>query len=60
MTSLPAVLRLDYEAQGQGKPLLVIIGGRGKPFRAELSSVDYEAVRARGDEYWKRNPRSLC
>lgn len=26
----------------------------------ELSSADYAAVRALGDEYLKRNPRSLC
>jgi hypothetical protein len=50
---------LDYEAHGQDKPLLVIIDGRDKPFRTELSSADYAAVRALGDEYLKRNPRSL-
>lgn len=51
---------LDYEAQGQDKPLLVVIDGRDKPFRTELTDSDYVAVRALGDEYWKRNPRSLA
>lgn len=50
---------LDYEAQGVDKPLLVVIDGRDKPFHTELSSADYEAVRALGDEYRRRNPRSL-
>ncbi|WP_208297532.1 hypothetical protein [Actinophytocola oryzae] len=50
---------LDYEARGQDKPLLTIIDGRDKPFRTELSSTDYAAVRSLGDEYLKRNPRSL-
>jgi hypothetical protein len=50
---------LDYEAHDQDKPLLVIIDGRHKPFRTELSSADYAAVRAFGVEYLKRNPRSI-
>jgi hypothetical protein len=37
---------LDYEAAGHDKPLLVIIDGRAKPFRTELSPADYAAVRA--------------
>lgn len=52
--------KLDYEASGQTKPLLVIITGRDKPFRTELSDADYAAVRALGDEYLSRNPRSLA
>lgn len=50
---------LDYEADGYDKPLLVIVDGRDKPFRTELSSADYAAVRALGEEYRRRNPRSL-
>ena len=50
---------LDYEAEGMGKPLLVIIDGRSKLVRTELSAADYEEVRSLGQEYWKRNPRSL-
>lgn len=51
---------LDYEAQGKDKPLLVIIDGRDKPFRTELSPSDYSAIRALGAEYLCRNPRSIC
>ncbi len=51
---------LDYEAKGQDKPLLVVIDGRDKPFRTELIDADYAAVRALGDEYRSRNPRSLA
>jgi hypothetical protein len=50
---------LDYDAQGVDKPLLVIVDGRDKPFRTELKERDYAAVRALGDEYRKRNPRSF-
>lgn len=50
---------LDYEAMGQEKPLLVVVDGRDKAFRTELSDADYAAVRAMGVEYWSRNPRSV-
>jgi hypothetical protein len=50
---------LDYEAKGHEKPLLVVIDGRDKPFRTVLSEKDYADVRALGDEYRKRNPRSV-
>jgi len=52
--------RLDYGAEGADKPLLVVVHGRDKPFRTELSAADYEAVRELGDEYFSRNPRSLA
>ena len=51
---------LDYDAKGEEKPLLVVIDGRDKPFRTTLSDADYAAVRKLGDEYRKRNPRSLA
>ena len=50
--------RLDYVAASPDvdKPLLVVIAGLDKPFRTELSSANYAAVRApRG-----RVPRSIC
>jgi len=50
---------LDYEAKGQDKPLLVVVDGRDKPFRTTLSDSDYLAVRAMGEEYRRRNPRSI-
>lgn len=51
---------LDYDAKGEEKPLLVVIDGRDKPFRTTLSDADYAAVRKLGDDYRKRNPRSLA
>lgn len=50
---------LDYEAEGREKPLLVVIDGRDKPFRTVLSDRDYAEVRALGEEYRSRNPRSV-
>jgi hypothetical protein len=51
--------RLDYDAIGHDKPLLVVIAGLDKPFRTTLSGADYAHVRALGDEYLARNPRSV-
>jgi hypothetical protein len=50
---------LDYAAEGRVKPLLVVIDGRDKPFRTTISDSDYAAVRRLGEEYLRRNPRSL-
>lgn len=50
---------LDCEAKGREKPLLVVIDGRDKPFRTVLSEKDYAEVRALGEEYRQRNPRSI-
>lgn len=50
---------LDYEAKGQDKPLLVVVGGMDKPFRTTLSDSDYAAIRAMGEEYLRRNPRPI-
>ena len=51
--------RLDYDAIGYDKPLLVVIAGLDKPFRTTISDADYAHVRALGDEYLARNPRSV-
>jgi len=50
---------LDYEAKARDKPLLVVVDGLDKPFRTEFSSADYADVRALGEEYRGRNPRSI-
>lgn len=50
---------LDYEARDVEKPLLVIVAGQEKPFRARLDPADYARVRQLGDEYRSRNPRSI-
>lgn len=54
--------RLDYEAKNPevDKPLLVVIAGLDKPFQTKLNPADYAGVRALGDEYLGRNPRSIC
>lgn len=52
--------QLDYDAKKVEKPLLVVIDGRDKPFRTELSNAEYKAVRDLGTEYRSRNPRSIC
>jgi hypothetical protein len=38
---------------------LVIIAGKKKPFRTVLSKKDYAAVRALGEEFRARKPRSV-
>jgi hypothetical protein len=45
---------------GLGGPSLVIITGKSKPFRTTLSKRDYAEVRALGDEYRSRKPRSVA
>jgi hypothetical protein len=52
--------RLDYAAEGRLKPLLAVICGLDKPFRTQLSDSDYTRVRDLGEEYLRRNPRSLA
>jgi len=51
---------LDYEAQGAGKPLLVVVTGLAKPFRTAIAAQEYAKVRQLGREYLARNPRSLA
>ncbi|MEU2798716.1 hypothetical protein [Streptomyces sp. NPDC007117] len=52
--------RLDYEARGFDKPLLVVITGLQKPNATLFSDADYQGVRDLGDEYFSRNPRSIA
>jgi hypothetical protein len=51
---------LDYDAKNVDKPLLVVVVGHDKPSRTTLSPRDYAAVRALGEEYFARNPRSTA
>jgi hypothetical protein len=51
--------RIDLDAHGADTPLLVVVTGLDKPFRTELSRADYAGVRALGEEYLARNPRSI-
>ena len=51
---------LDYDADGEDKPLLVVLTGVDKPFKTAIADRDYEAVRRLGDEYRKRSPSSIA
>lgn len=51
--------RLDEDAEGAA-PLLTLVCGMTKPDRTTFEASDYAAVRALGDEYLARNPRSLA
>lgn len=51
---------IDLAALGRETPLLVVVTGLDKPFRATLTDRDYARVRRLGEEYYARNPRSLA
>ena len=51
---------LDYDGAGTTLPLLTVIDGAAKPYRTTLSDNRYAEVRALGDEYLRRKPRSLA
>lgn len=51
---------LDYTAGGKATPLLVVIDGAAKRYQTTLPASRYGEVRDLGDEYRKRNPRSLA
>jgi hypothetical protein len=53
------LLERDGGAVGLGGPSLVLICGKDKPFRTELSARDYAHVRRLGREYLSRRPRSV-
>ena len=44
---------------GLGGPSIVIVTGLDKPFQTTISPSDYAKVRALGDEYSARTPRSI-
>ncbi len=48
--------RLDYDAQDQPRPLLVVICGLDKPFRTELSDADYRPRSPRGRGEHRKRP----
>ena len=45
---------------GLGGPSVVIVAGKDKAFRTVLSAKDYAEVRALGDQYKSRAPRSVA
>jgi len=54
------LLERDGTRLGLGGPSLVLICGKHKPFRSVLSDRDYAEVRALGEEYRARVPRSVA
>jgi hypothetical protein len=54
------LLEREGEGLGLGGPSIVIIVGKDKAFRTTLSKRDYEQVRALGNEYRSRTPRSVA
>lgn len=53
------VLERDGAELGLGGPSIVALAGLDKSFRTTLSPQAYAKVRALGDEYRARNPRSV-
>jgi hypothetical protein len=53
------VLEREGAAHGLGGPSLVLITGMEKPFRTAFSERDYAKVRALGQEFRARTPRSV-
>jgi hypothetical protein len=53
------LLERDGGALGLGGPSLVVLAGLDKAFMTTLSENDYAKVRALGDEYRARSPRSV-
>lgn len=53
------LLEQDDGSLGLGGPSVIIIAGKSKTFRTELSEVDYTEVRRLGAEYRARKPRSV-
>ena len=53
------LLEQDDAARRLGAPTIVLLTGLRKAFRTTFSARDYEAVRALGDEYMRRVPRSI-
>ncbi|WP_202909687.1 hypothetical protein [Mycobacteroides abscessus] len=51
---------LDYTAEGKTAPLLAVIDGAAKRYQTTLPASRYAEVRDLGNEYRKRNPRSLA
>ena len=50
---------LEHEGPGVDGPKLVVITGKKKPYLTVLSQAEYDQVKALGDEYLSRVPRSV-
>lgn len=54
------LLEREGAGVGLGGPSLVMLTGMDKPFRSTFSDEDYANVRRLGNEYARRNPRSVA
>ena len=54
------MLDRDGAVVGLHGPSIVILTGASKPFRTVLTDADYAAVRALGEEFLRRVPRSVA
>jgi hypothetical protein len=50
---------IDTQAVGAGRPYLVVVDGRTKPFRTTLADREYAAVRRLGEHYRATQPRPI-
>lgn len=50
---------LERPRPGLERPSVIVITGMTKPVRTGFSDADYASVRALGDEYRRRSPRSV-
>lgn len=53
------LLERNGEKVGLGGPSLILVTGKAKPFRTVFTKAEYAEVRALGDEFLARNPRSV-
>lgn len=54
------LLERDGHDIGLTSASVVLITGKDKPFLTMLSKRDYEEVKALGEEFRRRNPRSIA
>ena len=50
---------IDLDAKGAVKPWLVVVAGMTKAWQAKFTEAEYQNIRALGEEYRARNPRSV-
>ena len=54
------LLERQTAANGLPGPSLIILGGMTKPYLTVFATADYARIRALGDEYFSRRPRSVA
>ena len=51
--------KVDSDIENSDRPVIAIIDARVKELDTKISDAEYRAIRALGEEYLSRNPRSL-